>query len=363
MTRLELIGLSKHFKAQARPAVDRINLEVKAGELVALLGPSGCGKTTTLKMIAGLLRPDAGDIRMDGKSVLDVPAEKRNTVMVFQQHALFPFMNVGDNVAFGLRVRGLGKKEIHRRVEEMLALVQLPGMSKRATDELSGGQQQRVALARALITRPKLLLLDEPLANLDAHLRYEMRSLILSLQRQTGVTTIVVTHDQEEAVMLADRIALMFDGHIAHYTVPMEFFHRPCSLRAARFFGGRNFLPSVREGTMAHTAMGDFELHPRYISLMPEGPGTLTIRPEHVTIETTSTGLDNGSRRTDGNRIIGRLASCIFLGTHTRCIVRSDEFEFEVLTKNDSSMLKEGMQLSLYLPPEHIWFFSEVKDM
>lgn len=363
MTRLELIGLSKHFRAQTRPAVDSIDIEVRAGEMVALLGPSGCGKTTTLKMIAGLLRPDAGDIRLDGKSVLDVPTEKRNIVMVFQQHALFPFMNVGDNVAFGLRVRGLEKKEIHRRVEEMLALVQLPGMSKRATGELSGGQQQRVALARALITRPKILLLDEPLSNLDAHLRYEMRSLILSLQRQTGVTTIIVTHDQEEAVMLADRIALMFDGRIIHYATPMEFFQRPSSLRAARFFGGKNFLPSVRQGTIAHTAIGDFELDQRYISLMPEGSGILTIRTEHVTIDTTNIGNYKGFGTTGDNRVIVRLISCMFLGTHRRCIVRSGEFEFEVLQKSDSSMMEEGMQLSLYLPPEHIWFFSEAKDM
>jgi ABC-type Fe3+/spermidine/putrescine transport system ATPase subunit len=219
------------------------------------------------------LQPDAGDIRLDGKSVLSLPPERRSTVMVFQEHALFPFMSVGSNVGFGLRVRGVGKAEIQRRVDQMLQLVQLPGVAGRSPRELSGGQQQRVALARALITEPKLLLLDEPLANLDAWLRDEMRNLILSVQRQTGVTTLVVTHDQEEAVMLADRIALMFDGRIAHYGPPLELFQQPRSRRAAAFFGGKNFIPAVREGALAHTALGDFVLDPANLSRHAGRPG------------------------------------------------------------------------------------------
>jgi ABC-type Fe3+/spermidine/putrescine transport system ATPase subunit len=375
MTRLQLTGLSKRFGAHAQPAVDDIDLEIDSGEIVALLGPSGCGKTTTLKMIAGLLQPDAGDVLLDGKSVLSLPPERRSAVMVFQEHALFPFMSVGSNVGFGLRVRGVGRTEIQRRVDQMLQLVQLPGVASRSPRELSGGQQQRVALARALITEPKLLLLDEPLANLDAWLRDEMRSLILSVQRQTGVTTLVVTHDQEEAVMLAHRIALMFDGRIAHYGPPMELFQQPRSRRAAAFFGGKNFIPAIREGELAHTALGDFLLDPASLAGMPEGPAILTIRPEHIAVNgsspdspsgssisslaggSTATGPAHPSGGLACNTISGQLDSCIFLGTHTRCIVSAGGFRLEALKSVDSTMLQEGGGLSLRFPPEHIWLF------
>ncbi len=357
MTRLQISGLSKRFSTHAQPAVDNIDLEIDSGEIVALLGPSGCGKTTTLKMMAGLLEPDAGDIRLDGKSLLSLPPERRSAVMVFQEHALFPFMSVGGNVGFGLRVRGVGKAEIGRRVQQMLELVQLPNVAGRSPRELSGGQQQRVALARALVTEPKLLLLDEPLANLDAWLRDEMRSLILSVQRQTGVTTIVVTHDQEEAVMLADRIALMFDGRIAHFGSPMELFQRPRSKKAAGFFGGKNFIPASREGHIAHTAIGDFKLDPANLESMPEGKAILTIRPEHLSVNGLSPGSFPGNSH--GNTISGRLDSCIFLGTHTRCIVSAGGFRLEALKSVDSTMLQEGGPLSLHLPPEHIWLFPE----
>ena len=215
MTTVVLKDLSRHFADVV--AVNKMNLEVQSGELVAFLGPSGCGKTTTLRMITGLLVPTEGDIRFDGKSVLTVPTEKRGAVMVFQKHLLFPTMNVGQNVGFGLRMRGVPKAEREARVREMLALVKLPGFEKRQAHELSGGQQQRVALARGLIIEPNVLLLDEPLANLDANLRLEMRELIRSIQQKLKITTIFVTHDQEEAVMLADRIALMFDGVLQQY--------------------------------------------------------------------------------------------------------------------------------------------------
>ncbi|MCA9784892.1 MAG: ABC transporter ATP-binding protein, partial [Candidatus Cloacimonetes bacterium] len=178
----------------------------------ALLGPSGCGKTTTMRMLAGLLQPSSGDIRFEGKSVMAVPPERRGAVMVFQKHLLFPHMSVAENIGFGLKMRGMGKAEIARRVGAMLALVQLPGYEKRRPHQLSGGQQQRVALARALVIEPTVLLLDEPLANLDANLRLEMRKLIRNLQQELNITTFFVTHDQEEAVMLADRVALMVDG-------------------------------------------------------------------------------------------------------------------------------------------------------
>ena len=183
MTQVNINSLSKNFISMDRPAVDNVNLEIQDGELVALLGPSGCGKTTILKMITGLINPDEGDILLDGESILSIPTEKRNIVMVFQNYLLFPYMTVNENVGFALKMKGIDNKEIVNKVKEMLELVKLPDVGNRKPKQLSGGQQQRVALARALIANPKLLLLDEPLSNLDAHLRYEMRELITSIQK------------------------------------------------------------------------------------------------------------------------------------------------------------------------------------
>jgi ABC-type Fe3+/spermidine/putrescine transport system ATPase subunit len=339
--------LTKSYPGAARPAVDELSLEIESGEIVALLGPSGCGKTTTLKMVAGLIPPSGGDIRFDDASVLAVSAEKRGAVMVFQEHSLFPFLSVGQNVGFGLEVRGMDRARVASKVDAMLALVQLPGIAHRRPHELSGGQQQRVALARALVVEPRLLLLDEPLANLDAHLRDEMRSLILSVQEQTGITTVIVTHDQEEAVLLADRIALIFDGRLQHYDEPVELFQHPLSERAARFFGGLNFLPAVRKGTVAETPVGVFDLDAGAAIRMPEGTSMLTIRPEHIRV-----GVPPGP-----NTLTGTLFSCIFMGTHTRCLVRIGEHEIEALKGIDSMMLDEGGEITIGFPPEHLWLF------
>ena len=242
MTTVTLQNLTRRFDDVT--AVNNLNLEVESGELVAFLGPSGCGKTTTLRMITGLLLPTSGDVLFDGKSVLTIPTERRGAVMVFQKHLLFPTMNVGQNVGFGLRMQKVDSKEIDRRVSEMLELVHLPGFEKRRPHELSGGQQQRIALARALIVRPNVLLLDEPLANLDANLRLEMRELIRNIQREIGITSVFVTHDQEEAVMLADRIALMFEGVLQQYDAPQAFYERPSSAQVAHFFRMTIFCPA-----------------------------------------------------------------------------------------------------------------------
>ena len=258
MTTVVLRNLTKRFGGD-EPAVQNLSLEIKSGELVGLLGPSGCGKTTTLKMIAGLLYPTEGDITFDGVSVLDIPTEKRGAVMVFQNHLLFPYMNVFDNIGFGLRMRKIRKDEIFDRADKMLEMVYLRGFESRRPSELSGGQQQRVALARALVTEPRLLLLDEPLSNLDAHLRYEMRELILELQRKLKITTIFVTHDQQEAVILADRTALIFDGVLQQYGGPREFYENPASESVAKFFGAENFLEGVKTGTWAETRIGNMQ--------------------------------------------------------------------------------------------------------
>ena len=223
MTQVNINNLSKIFTSMERPAVDNVNLEINNGELIALLGPSGCGKTTILKMITGIIHPDEGDILLDGESILSIPTEKRNIVMVFQNYLLFPYMSVNENVGFALKMKGIDNKEIEIKVKEMLELVKLPDVGNRKPKQLSGGQQQRVALARALIANPRLLLLDEPLSNLDAHLRDEMRELITSIQKTLNITCIFVTHDQEEAVLLADKIALIFDGKLQNFAQPKIF--------------------------------------------------------------------------------------------------------------------------------------------
>ena len=231
--RLQLEDLSHSYRRTAEAALSNLTLTVERGELVAFLGPSGCGKTTALKIIAGLLYPTSGDVLVDGNSVLSVPPEKRGAAMVFQKPLLFPHMSVAANVGFGLRMRNVSRGQTDRRVENALRRVRMGGFADRRPGELSGGQQQRVALARALITQPRLLLLDEPLSALDANLREEMRELVKEVQREGGYTTVFVTHDQEEAVVLADRISLLFDGKLLMYDKPQAFYDRPASRRIA----------------------------------------------------------------------------------------------------------------------------------
>lgn len=241
-TKLSIVDLTKRYAAGLEPAVDRLNMEVEEGHLVALLGPSGCGKTTTLRMVAGLMDPTAGSIVVDGKEITHTPVNKRGMGMVFQSYALFPHMNVEQNVAFGLQMRQTPKAEQKKRVAAALDMVQLGHLGKRQTKELSGGQQQRIALARALVVEPTLLLLDEPLSNLDAKLRETMRTEIRSIQQRTRATTLFVTHDQDEALDMADRIAVMNGGLIEQFGSPTEVYERPRTRFVANFIGQANFL-------------------------------------------------------------------------------------------------------------------------
>lgn len=231
--RLERLSLSYG----SNNVLSDFSLQINPGEMLALLGPSGCGKTTVLKLIAGLAQSDQGDVRFDGKPVTDTPAERREVVLVFQKPLLFPHMNVAENIGFGLRMRKNSEQEIQSRVTEMLRLVQLEGYGARRPNELSGGQEQRVALARALVTRPRVLLLDEPFSALDETLRVDLRFLVRDLQRQTGVTTLFVTHDQSEAASLCDRIALLLGGRIEQIDAPRDFYLKPRTVASARFFG------------------------------------------------------------------------------------------------------------------------------
>ncbi|MGH8926597.1 MAG: ABC transporter ATP-binding protein [Acidimicrobiia bacterium] len=344
MTRLRLAHLTKRFGSVV--GVDDLNIEIESGEVVALLGPSGCGKTTTLRMIAGLLEPTSGDVLFDGRSVLAVPAERRDAVMVFQKHLLFPTLSVADNVGFGLRMRKVPKSEVVRRADELLELVRLPGIGDRKAHELSGGQQQRVALARALVVRPKLLLLDEPLANLDANLRIEMRELIRSIQEELGITSVFVTHDQEEAVMLADRVALMFSGVLQQCDRPSAFYERPSSAAVARFFRNPNLLDGVREGSSVATAAGKLVVDPQLVG-QGRGPVFVTVRPEEVEL----VGDDNNK---DQNRVEALVLSNIYVGTRRRLIVALAGSEWHVDGPADLAAA-EGDTVALRLPPEKVW--------
>lgn len=244
MSAVELKAVEKHF-AGGVIAVDAIDLDVPEGAFVTLLGPSGCGKTTTLRMVAGLEHPTGGEIRIKGVRVNETPIHKRNLGMVFQNYALFPHKSIFDNVAFGLKYRGVSKPDIETRVRRALDIVRLPGVEQRFPQQLSGGQQQRIALARALVIEPDVLLLDEPLSALDANLREEMRSEIKAIQRRIGVTAIFVTHDQGEALAMSDLVVVMNKGKIEQRGAPAEVYEHPRSEFVANFLGNANFLPAT----------------------------------------------------------------------------------------------------------------------
>lgn len=247
---LLLSGLTKTYGGQK--VVDDFSISVKKGEFVSILGPSGCGKTTTLRMVAGFIEPDTGQIRIAGRNIESVPAHRRGAAMVFQNYALFPHMTVYDNVAFGLRMNKVAGDEIIRRVREALELVRLPQLADRYPKQLSGGQQQRVALARAVVVNPSVLLLDEPLSNLDAKLRKELRAEFLEIHRLSGITSLFVTHDLEEAFSLSDQVAVMNAGKLEQYGTPAEIFNSPSTAFVAEFVGHNN----VFSGTLEHSAEG-----------------------------------------------------------------------------------------------------------
>ena len=282
MARLTLSHITKQFGAHA--AVHDVTLEVRDGELMCLLGPSGCGKTTTLRMIGGFIVPDSGDIQIGDQSITALPPERRPTAMVFQRYNLWPHMTVAGNISFGLRLRRMPQGEIDRKIRDVLALVGLPGSGQKHPHQLSGGEQQRVAVARALVLEPQILLLDEPFSNLDARLRVHMREEVKQLQRKIGITTVFVTHDQEEALTIADRIAVMKDGVLQQIDTPEALYARPRTLFVADFIGTMNLIPArVLPGGQG-LAAGPWRLEvPR--GRWPEGAEvTLAVRPEDLLV-------------------------------------------------------------------------------
>ena len=300
MTLLSLKNISKSFNQT--PAVSEVTLDVNRGEFFGLLGPSGCGKTTTLRMIAGLEQPDSGTIEFNQKEITRLPAEKRGFGMVFQNYALFPHLNVFENVAFGLKARRRSHIEIRDRVTSALELVQLPGYEKRRVDELSGGQQQRVAIARAIAIEPALLLFDEPLSNLDVSLREATRSELRELVKRLGLTAVYVTHDQEEAFALCDRISVMSAGRVLQTGKPRDLYEHPAEVTVARFLG-RNNLIKVMRLSSSKEGLGEFktlEGSHTLFAVVEKGelaplnqPCLLAIRPEHIQISHNSVNTPN----------------------------------------------------------------------
>ena len=344
---VEVVDLVKQFNELT--AVDGINLHMPAGEFFSMLGPSGCGKTTTLRMIAGFVRPDSGRILLDGHDMAMTPPHKRNVNTVFQNYALFPHLNVFDNVAFGLRRAKRPRAEIRRRVAEALELVQLKGLESRRPAQMSGGQQQRVALARALVLQPAVLLLDEPLGALDAKLRKALQIELKALQQQVGITFVYVTHDQEEALTMSDRIAVMSDGHVEQVATPSEMYEEPETAFVADFLGVSNLMTVHAEpdGGACRVKLGDFTLRALGGAVGERGDARAVIRPERVRVEPYES--------TGENRVPGMIERVVYLGSSEQLVIRLASGEVvNASIANDGSArdYAQGTAVQAHLPAE-----------
>lgn len=352
---IEIRGLSKRFGAVR--AVDALSLSVQAGEFLALLGPSGSGKTSILMCIAGLELPDAGSIVIDGEDLIDLPASQRKLGMVFQKYTLFPHLTVLDNVAFGLKMRGLARAERHRLAEQALATVHLEGYGKRMPAQLSGGQQQRVALARAVVYRPKVLLMDEPLSALDKKLREEMQLEIKRLQSQLGITVVFVTHDQGEALTMADRVAILNRGRIEQLDAPKELYERPRTRFVAGFVGETNFLPVQvgPQGAMVQLPGGASPRTLRSDALVGRvaagSTAVAALRPEQITL----------GRPDDPAALGATISGVIYGGSTLLCIAQlSDGIELRARLSNPSQVtVSVGERVGLLWPDAALRIYGE----
>jgi spermidine/putrescine transport system ATP-binding protein len=353
---VELCGVSKRY-GDVR-AVDGISLVIEPGEFITLLGPSGCGKTTTLRMIGGFEYPDSGSIRINGEMMGNRPPHKRPVNTVFQNYALFPHMTVGQNIGYGLEMAGVPKKERLIRVGEALELVRLPHVERRKPHELSGGQQQRVALARALVNKPQVLLLDEPLGALDLKLRKAMQLELKSLNREVGVTFVYVTHDQEEALTMSDRIAVMSQGRILQLGQPEDIYERPRSTFVADFIGQTNLLSGHLLGMEDGLASIDLAGAGVIRAVTPHGGPSaddvqITVRPEKITMTTGREPAPSG----DGwNTVPGVIHESVYLGTHTQFVVRLESGSTVIVHRQNlaqrSEDLRSGAPVVLAFDPQ-----------
>ena len=345
---IRLNGISKSFDGET--VLDHINLEIQNKEFITLLGPSGCGKTTTLRIIGGFETPDEGDVFFDGKRINDIPPYQRQVNTVFQRYALFPHLNVFDNIAFGLRIQKCSDAQIKEKVKEMLALVNLRGFERRKVNTLSGGQQQRVAIARALVNQPKVLLLDEPLAALDLKLRKDMQNELKNIQHQTGITFIYVTHDQEEALSMSDTVVVMAHGKIQQIGTPTDIYNEPINAFVADFIGESNIVDGVmladyRVKLAGHTfdcVDGGFDANE---------PVDVVIRPEDVDVVPVEKGM-----------LSGLVTGVTFKGVHYEIIVDVEGFKWMIQT---TDFVAEGETIGLSIDPDafHIMKKSEFSGM
>ena len=350
MVSIKTRGLVKRFGDLI--ALDQLDLDIEAGELFFLLGPSGCGKTTLLRSIAGFHIPEEGQVLFDGEDVTRLPPHKRETAMMFQSYALWPHMNVFKNVAFGLEERKVGKAEIKKRVEEALEMVKMGGFGQRKINQLSGGQQQRVALARALVVRPRCLMLDEPLSNLDAKLRIEMRTEIRRICKEFGLTAIYVTHDQKEALSIADRMAILDGGHFAQIGAPEEIYRNPKNALVASFIGETNFIAGEIKGNeddwwTISTKVGEFTGRVGDPEWQPENGGKvqLSIRPECLSLLTSPPAA---------NAMAGTLEESVYLGETAQYSLKTAEGIVRISELNPRRVVRGDNEQTFYASAEPV---------
>lgn len=347
MCEVKLVNLSKKFDDKI--VLNNINLNVEKGELISLLGPSGCGKSTTLKLIAGIIKADSGDILFDNKSVINLDIEKRNAVIVFQDYLLFPHMSVYDNIDFGLKMKKYKKEARKEKVNNLIKLVKLDGYENKYPSQLSGGQKQRVAIARALAVNPKILLLDEPFSNLDITLRDEMREFVLSIQKKLNISTILVTHDKEEAFMMSDKVAIMLDGEIKQFDNPKALYKRPSCVEVANFFGKRNYIRGKIKENKLISELGEFEVDYHDIDEV-----NVMVSPENIHIianvqnEEISYNIESKlETKFKLHKIMGKVSKKIYGGDRTYYSVSVESYNFKVTSVYDD--YKIGDEVIIYI--------------